>query len=256
MKTLATTAALSFTLLLPWADAAAQACSRQSPAHTVALLELYTSEGCSSCPPADKFVGNLRNSGLTSQQVVPLSLHVDYWDYIGWKDRFANRTFTERQRWLSGLATSRMIYTPEIFIAGKELRDWPGSVPAVVKRINDKPAQAQIGITLGNMRDGRLPIEVNVGTAQGGKLFVALYENALSSEVKAGENRGVTLRHDYVVRDLIGPLSVSGEGGKSALARSFTVPSDAVATNLGVAAFVQSERGEVLQALALPVCSG
>ena len=92
------------------AGAIAQTCSKHSPAHTVALLELYTSEGCDSCPPADKFVSGLRGSGMTSAQVVPLSLHVDYWDYIGWKDVFAKAAFTERQRWLSDQAGSRTIH--------------------------------------------------------------------------------------------------------------------------------------------------
>ncbi|HTD03031.1 DUF1223 domain-containing protein, partial [Undibacterium sp.] len=78
-----------------------QSCSKASPAHTVALLELYTSEGCDSCPPADRFVSALyKTSGLTMDQVVPISLHVDYWDYIGWKDVFAKPLFTQRQRWL------------------------------------------------------------------------------------------------------------------------------------------------------------
>lgn len=247
--------ALSASLLLtPWADAA-QTCSKQSPVHTVALLELYTSEGCNSCPPADRFVSGLRATGLGAEQVVPLSLHVDYWDYIGWKDVFAKRAFTERQRWLSDLASSRTVYTPEIFIAGRELRNWRGGVASTVKRINERPAQAQIGITLGQPAGGSLPVEISARTPGDGKLFVALYENGLTSDVKTGENRGTVLRHDYVVRDWIGPIALSVDG-RTALPRALTVPPGAVARNLGVAAFVQNERGEVLQVLALPLCSG
>jgi hypothetical protein len=84
---------------------------------------------------------------------------------------------------------------------------------------------------------------------------VALYENGLSSEVKAGENKGVTLKHDFVVRDWIGPVALAGEG-RASLPRVLQLPQGAAAKNLGVAAFVQGERGEVLQALALPLCSG
>jgi hypothetical protein len=255
MTRLLPVSAVSFGLLLTsWANAA-PACTRQSPAHTVALLELYTSEGCDSCPPADRFVSGLRASGFGAEQVVPLSLHVDYWDYIGWKDVFARRAFTERQRWLSEIASSRTVYTPEIFIAGRELRDWRGGVAGAIRRINAQPAQAQIAITLGRPAGGSLPVEVSAQAAREGKLFVALYENGLSSEVKAGENRGVTLRHDYVVRDWIGPLALQGEG-KGMLPRALALPPGAVAGNLGVAAFVQNGRGEVLQALALPLCGG
>jgi hypothetical protein len=256
MNRLLPLSAISLTLLLaPWSGAAAQACSKKSPAHTVALLELYTSEGCSSCPPADRFVSGLHGSGLNVDQVVPLSLHVDYWDYIGWKDGFANRLFTERQYWLSAQAQSRTVYTPEIFVAGQEVRNWRGAASEAIRRINARPAQAQIGITAGNPANGRLPVEVTASATRDVQLYVALYENALSTEVRAGENRGVQLRHDYVVRDWIGPVAINPDG-KAALRRPLTVPSGAVPRNLGVAAFVQTPRGEVLQALALPLCSG
>ncbi len=244
---------LSASLVLASSAHAAPACSKQSPAHTVALLELYTSEGCSSCPPADRFVSALHETGLSADQVVPLSLHVDYWDYIGWKDIFARRTFSERQRWLSDLAASRTVYTPEIFIGGHEQRNWRGGVATAVKRINAQPARAQIDIALGRTAGGSLPVDVAVRAPGGGQLFVALYENGLSSNVKAGENSGVVLKHDYVVRDWIGPMALAGEG-KVALPRTLMVPAGAPEKNLGVAAFVQTERGEVLQAVALPLC--
>jgi hypothetical protein len=262
MKTLFLTAMLC---LAPFA-LAAPACSKHSPAHTVALLELYTSEGCDSCPAADKFVSGLRNgsaTGLNSDRLVPLSLHVDYWDYIGWKDSFAQHMFTERQRWLSNLANSRTVYTPEMFVAGQELRNWReglfgGGLEAAVKRVNDRPALADIGIMLGKLNGDGLPVEVKASAAQGGNLFVALYENGLSTEVKAGENRGVTLRHDYVVRNMIGPLPLSGDAksGRAGLARVLAVPGGANAKNLGVAAFVQSDKGEILQAMAMSLCGG
>jgi len=233
--------------------ALAQTCSKQSPAHTVALLELYTSEGCSSCPPADRFVSRLQASGLSAEQVVPLALHVDYWDYIGWKDLFARREFTERQRWLSALANSRTIYTPEIFVAGKELRNWSGGVPAAVKRINDMPARASIGLRLGAAADGKLPLEVTASAPPGGKLYVALVENGITTDVRAGENRGTQLRHDHVVRDWIAAAPVSA-AGKAVLPRALTIPAGADPKRLAVAAFVQNDGGEVLQALSLPVC--
>jgi len=245
----------------PLTTAIAQTCSKQSPPHTVALLELYTSEGCNSCPPADKFVSGLRSgtteAGLSPDQIVPLSLHVDYWDGIGWKDVFSKHAYTERQRRHSDLAHTRTIYTPEVFVAGQELLNWSGGLPATVKRENARPAKADIGIALGKISGGSLPVEVSATSALRGHLFIAFFENGLVSEVKAGENRGATLRHDYVVRELIGPLDVpmDPKNAKALFSRTFAVPVGAAAKNLGVAAFVQSDSGEVLQALALPVCN-
>ncbi|WP_292932308.1 DUF1223 domain-containing protein [Noviherbaspirillum sp.] len=233
--------------------AIAPGCSKQSPLHTIALLELYTSEGCSSCPPADRFVSGLRSS-MTPEQVVPLSLHVDYWDYIGWKDAFARSAFSERQRWLSAQAGSRIIYTPEIFVAGHESRGWQRGVQDAVRGINAQRAQADIRIALGRSSQGKLPVEVQAKTGRASTLFVALYENGLQTQVKAGENGGVTLRHDYVVREWLGPVSVPPAGEGVALMRTIALPLNASLKNLGVAAFVQDDHGEVLQALSLPLC--
>ena len=83
----------------------------ESPKHTVALAEQYTSEGCDSCPPADKWLSGIAARGLTVDKVVPLSLHIDCWDYIGWKDVFAQPKCAERQRELAQVANSRLVYT-------------------------------------------------------------------------------------------------------------------------------------------------
>jgi hypothetical protein len=239
------------------APMAQQTCSKQSPAHTVALVELYTSEGCSSCPPADKAVSALRQAAA-QDLVVPLSMHVDYWDYIGWTDRFAKPEFTLRQYHLADEANSRAVYTPEIFLGTRELRSWSGSLDANISDVNRKPARASISIDASMPASGKLPVMVKTHSAQGGKLFIALYENGLSSNVKAGENSGVVLRHDFVVRDWLGPIALpsDGPGGNNAVARSLTVPVGVSAQHLGVAAFVQDAHGDVLQALALPLCAG
>lgn len=232
--------------------ATAQTCSKQSPNHTVALLELYTSEGCSSCPPADHAVSALQKAA-NADLVVPLALHVDYWDYIGWTDRFAKPDFTQRQRWLADVTGSRAVYTPEMFVGGQELRNWPDALGADIAGINRQSPRASIGIRLGTVAAGKLPVQVDTKAAPGAKLYIALYENGLSSNVKAGENNGVVLRHDYVVRDWIGPLALTTDGS-GVSTRSLSVPPSSVAKQLGVAAFVQDKAGAVLQALALPLC--
>jgi len=234
--------------------ALAAGCSVQSPAYRIALLELYTSEGCSSCPPADRYVSGLRADGVTAQQAVLLSEHVDYWNYIGWKDPFSSKAYTDRQRWLSELAGSRTIYTPEIFVGGKEQRGWPRGVADTVKRINGLAAQADIGITLDASSAGGLAVSVTAKSAHDGKLFVALVENGVASQVKAGENSGRLLRHDFVVREWLAPVPLASGG--AIISRTLALPAGAVANRLGISAFVQTDKGDVLQALSLPVCGG
>jgi hypothetical protein len=227
------------------------ACSARSPAHTVALLELYTSEGCSSCPPADQFLRGLPADG----NAVRLSLHVDYWNYIGWKDPFSRAAFTERQRYLSDLARTRTIYTPEFFVGGREVRNWSDGMADAIRRVNATPARANIHIVLGTPGADGVPVSVGAGAGQGATLHVALVQNGIASQVRAGENQGRLLHHDHVVREWLAPVALDGDG-KATLTRTVPVPAGAAPGTLGVAAFVQSSGGEILQALALPVCGG
>ena len=108
-------------LLLAAHDPAWSACQADSGSTRAALVELYTSEGCSSCPPADRRLGGLTQAG---PRVVPLALHVDYWDSIGWKDPFAQPSFTQRQAWEVRANHHRTSFTPHFFVNGKEIQDW------------------------------------------------------------------------------------------------------------------------------------
>ena len=243
------------------ADAAT--CSRQSPAHTVALVELYTSEGCSSCPPADRWLRDLsQKSG--PEQLVALSLHVDYWDYIGWNYRFAKAKFTERQRQLSRLAGGSTIYTPEVFAGMKELRSWrnPSELAQRIRSINEKPAEAQINLQMS--ASGGQAIEIQASFAltpaaangQQAEAIVVLYENRLVSAVKAGENHGASLQHDRVVRFWSAPVALDARTGRASWQQTINLPADWNRANLGVAALVEDTRlGQVLQAVAMPACA-
>jgi hypothetical protein len=240
---------------------AANSCSKQSPAHGVALLELYTSEGCSSCPPADQFVSALPGAGIGPDQAVMLSLHVDYWNYLGWKDQFSRAEFTQRQRDLSALAGTQTIYTPEFYIGAQEVRNngrgLAPNVMAAIRRVNAAPARADIAIALGPIGSAGLPVDIKASSAQNGTLYVALVESGLSNDVRAGENSGHVLKHDFVVRQWLTPVSLAAAaGGKHAVAlnRVLALPPGATAGKLAVSAFVQGDEGGVLQALSLPVC--
>ncbi len=259
MKRWIKTLALALAAAMASPAQAAPACTGSSPAHTVALVELYTSEGCDSCPPADKFFSGLRADGVAQGQAVLLSLHVDYWNYIGWKDIYSRAAFTERQRKLADLAGSRTIYTPEMFIAGHELRSsrWQGGVQQAVKRINATPARADIAISLGAPGPAGLPVEVRASALANGKLHVALVQSGIASQVKSGENRGRLLHHDHVVREWIPPVTLEGKAARptAVVARTVPLPAGASLGNLAISAFVQSERGEILQAFSLPLCN-
>lgn len=235
-----------------WNPAMAQVCRKASPAHTVALLELYSSEGCSSCPPADRALAGLK-AAAQSDQVVPLALHVDYWDYIGWTDRFAKPEFTARQYQLASDANSRAVYTPEMFLGTRELRDWRSDLANGIAAVNRRPARASIVIEAGKAAGGKLPVSVKTTAAENAGLYIALYENGLSSNIKAGENSGVVLHHDFVVRDWQGPIALPAKAGETVNVRQLILPGGA-GGQLGVAAFLRNAQGEVLQALSLLLC--
>ena len=93
-----------------------------SPVNRVALLELNTSEGCSSCPPADRFLSNLKESGISDKRLIAMAFHVTYWDYIGWKDRFAKKQYDQRQRQLAHKKRKNTVYTPQFVLAGDDYR--------------------------------------------------------------------------------------------------------------------------------------
>ncbi|WP_207005471.1 DUF1223 domain-containing protein [Trinickia mobilis] len=238
------------------AQAATAIRTAHSPAHRVALVELYSSEGCDSCPPADHWLGQWKAGGQ-SEGIVPLALHVDYWDDLGWKDRFGNHAFTERQQRLAHIANSPTVYTPEVFVSGKELRSWsdPASFASRVKAIDAQPAQADIELSLAPAAANApanydLDARFKSRTNEPLNAYVAVYENSLTSHVLAGENGGVTLHHERVVRQWIGPVSLVGGSAHIHQAVAIGTPGSALpANNYGVAAFVENANsGEVLQA--------
>lgn len=247
--------------LLAVANAPAAAeCTAQSGQRTAALLELYTSEGCSSCPPADTWMSQLPRNGLDSQRVVPLALHVDYWDTLGWPDPFAQNRFTLRQRHHAQLQRSATVYTPQFLLNGRDFRSWHrGTGAQTIEKSSERPARAAIRLTLTRTGANTLQLAAKADVMdrqqhRDAELTVALYENHLVSAIPAGENAGRTLRHDYVVRRLLGPFALDAAG---TLKASETLQLDPgwKPRDLGAAAFVQRrDNGEVLQALALAPC--
>ena len=245
---------LALALLSPtfsWA-----ACDVASGPKTTALVELYTSEGCSSCPPADKQLSQFPSREYGFGQVVPISLHVDYWDYIGWKEPFAQPKFSERQSWLVRTNGHKTVFTPHFFVSGTEVRDWRGDLGGELKRVLAEPTATKIRLQAESSGLGTLSVAASATAPRSPEqlaLFVALTEDKISSSVSAGENRGVTLSHDHVVREWIGPIALSA--GQAETKQTVTTRSTWNLAHLGVVAFVQDMRtGRVLQAVGASQC--
>ena len=245
---------------LPAAQAAS--CTAQSGDRTTALVELYTSEGCSSCPPADRWLSSLGRRGYVPARLVPLSLHVDYWDYIGWKDPYAKGEFSGRQRKLTQLQRLAFVYTPQVMLQGRDFRPWAGpAFDEALARINAQPARARLALEIMALDRQAVSVRARAEILDGAQrdeavLYLAAYENKLASQVTAGENRGERLEHDYVVLEWRGPFEPAS-AGRFEERRSLPLLPKAAPGNSGVAAFVQNRRtGEVLQALMLPACAG
>ena len=159
----------------------------------VALIELYTSEGCSSCPPADRWLSKLKDDSRLWKDFAPIALHVDYWDYIGWRDRFARSEYSDRQRQYAVEGGVSVVYTPGMFRDGKEWRDWRyDGAPA-----SEEPGAGDLAVQV-NGREVAVQFSPEQDTNSEMTVHVALLGMNLETRVRAGENRGRTLRHDFV----------------------------------------------------------
>lgn len=229
-------------------------CRATSPPQTVALIELYTSEGCSSCPPADRWLSRTK---LPPDSAVALSLHVDYWDRLGWKDRFASASFTARQYEQMRRHSSDFVYTPQVLVQGRDFRRWgTGGERAAIAAINSHPARAVIEL-VADPRGDKATIDVHVTVPNkrdrtSAKIAVALVQDGLVSNVKAGENAGERLEHDHVVRQWRAGLSLDTTGE---LHDRVTFPLPPEQGPASIVAFAEdSMTGDILQVLALPMC--
>jgi hypothetical protein len=254
--------AIACGVLPPAAQADAPACRAASTGQTNVLVELFTSEGCNSCPPADRWLSALGKGPAVPARVVPIAWHVDYWDYIGWKDRFAQAAFSERQHKLAQLRRERVVYTPQILVQGRDFRRWSmGGFETIAEGVWARPARARIELSIVGHSASGVEVAVHArlldatlrsaATAQ--TLYLVATASGLSSEVRAGENAGRRLAHDHVAFGWRGPISF-GPDGELSLRQRLALPSAAPGAS-SVVAFVQGERSaEVVQALMLPVC--
>ncbi|HWC58470.1 MAG TPA: DUF1223 domain-containing protein [Verrucomicrobiae bacterium] len=181
----------------------------QSGPEQTALLELYTSEGCSSCPPAEKWLSGLKNSPGLWKDFVPVAFHVDYWDHLGWRDPFADPEFSDRQFGYAKNWHSENVYTPAFVLNGKEWSGW------MLQKGGPKKSNAKTGtLTVSSSETDRWQVTFEPAPGREGsfEIHTVLLVNDVSSDVKAGENRGRHLNHDFAVKDFITvPLKHSGD---------------------------------------------
>lgn len=180
-----------------------------------AVVELFTSEGCSSCPPADDLVAQVQKQNA-GKQIYILAFHVDYWDHQGWKDAFSDASYSERQRQYAEWLNLRTIYTPQIVVNGKT--EFVGSeqrslVNAISSGLQEQPA-VQLSLK-GKVEQDKINVSYQVeGNLKRSELLLALVQKSGHSKVKAGENSGLSLSHVQIVRKIVN-YSLDGKNGNS-----------------------------------------
>jgi hypothetical protein len=236
---------LVLTLLAAMSSAHAE-CGAQSTATRPHLVELYSSEGCSSCPPAEDWLRTLH----TGADVVPLEFHVDYWDGLGWRDRFSDARYTARQYEQARRDGGTAVYTPQMVLDGHNWSSWfrgghltpPEPAPFALR----VAAQASAGATKWTVR-----IESDAAANprfSAYRNYIALVEDELTTQIQAGENRGRRLKHDHVVRAFAGPLPLA------AAQTQIVSPADIDLAHASLVAFAQDSRdGKIGQVAVLPL---
>ena len=237
------------------ADTPSAACKAASGPQTTPLVELYTSEGCDSCPPADRWLSAQFPTAVSSSGPIALAFHVDYWDRLGWVDRFASPQWTERQYAAVRAHKDGFAYTPQLMLQGHDFGAWRrGNARAALDDASRRPARAnlQLAATLdGNSIRASVTGHVaDAGLAKSSSILIAYVDSGLVSDVKAGENRGVRLTHDHVVRAL-----AKGREGALEASASFTRPAEAGGAPTLVAFIQNTATNDVLQAVALPLAA-
>ena len=226
---------------------AVSTCSARSAATATPVVELYTSEGCNSCPPADRWLSGLK----ADAPVVALAFHVDYWDRLGWKDRFANPAYTQRQSQQQRSSGARFSYTPQVILDGVDRQDWSRAAPTIASS-SRPPSLVDVRLTRDDKR-----VTATITPAPGAPARLAAYwavtEQGHVTAVKAGENEGVTLNHDFVVREYrpVAPWATHADAPITTLQFELASPADPAHARQVNLVIVNADSGRPVQALKL-----
>jgi hypothetical protein len=230
-----------------------------SPANRVVLLELYTSEGCSSCPPADRFLSALKADGISKNQLIPMAFHVTYWDYIGWQDHFANELYDQRQREMALKRKKSTVYTPQFLLSGDDYRSF-ARFNNVVKKMAMQKATVDLILSAHVISDQpssdklQLTLDTNISASEIKDVgfYLVVMEHNLVTDVSDGENNGRRLHHDYVVRQLLGPYFQSQPKNQMSQEQIIRLKPEWKRQDLSIVAFAENPHtGEILQAVKL-----
>lgn len=216
------------------------------------LVELFTSEGCSSCPSADKLLAELYDSQpVDDVTIVPMAFHVDYWDRLGWKDPFGDASYSRRQRAYAGLLKSDSVYTPQMIVNGTE--GFVGSDRGAAQKAIAQAGKAALpAIEVAPSLEGgkvNLALSVTGVSATDGILWAAVVEDGLESDVKRGENSGRQLKHQAVVRTFQGEAYVPAASGEDKVSVGLPWSDGWKAGNCRVIVAIQSKATGQLYAL-------
>lgn len=219
------------------------------------VLELFTSQGCSSCPPADALLSRLRHEDFGGNTVIPLAYHVDYWNYLGWSDPFSSPRWSQRQKLYAKALQQDQVYTPQIVINGtvQLVGSADGAIRAEIRRqlrgsdrgavFIDRAARA------GNLVEVDLRARLDAGVSGGPlKVFVVLFENGVTTSVARGENARRSLANDAIVRWHEGLLELSPNGAESKTSVSIPLSPGWRPERLGIAAFIQDTASQAIHA--------
>ncbi|MEO8413732.1 MAG: DUF1223 domain-containing protein [Ginsengibacter sp.] len=208
----------------------------------IAVLELFTSQGCSSCPPADRLVGTYTKQ----ENVIVLSFHVDYWDRLGWKDPFSSKEYTKRQyNYASPLNAS--VYTPQLVINGQTemIGSDANKISSVLHKIFSEQPDAVLAIQNVNPQNRKLDISFNATGYTGNSIVnIALVDKKTTTAIKAGENGGITLTNYNVVRNFKTINEVNAGNNVSEI----DIPGKADLKNMSVVIFLQQKETNKISA--------
>ncbi len=208
--------------------------------NSAVVVELFTSEGCSSCPPADRLLRQLKEGSDGNAKVITLAYHVDYWDYLGWKDRFSSAEFSKRQEKYASRFGLNSTYTPQMVVNGT--REFVGSDRTKAADAIANEASRSSGKIDLHVDSGKLAVEVSgISAKSNATVYLAVAESGLVNKVRRGENSGSTLEHVSVVRRLI-PLG-QVKPGEDRFIRKTDLPQnpDWNSENIEYVVFVQDE---------------
>jgi hypothetical protein len=221
---------------------------------TPVIVELFTSEGCSDCPPADTLLEKLiTTQPIAGAEIIGLGQHVDYWDRLGWKDRFSSAALTGRQQLYQTRFGTESIYTPQMVVDGRA--EFVGSDASAARKAIEKTLAAPHGRMTIDVASAAIHVTVSdlppLPRGDRADIIVMVTERGLTTDVKRGENHGKVLAHAPVVRYLatIGQIPDGASAG-TASARDIALPPDWRRDRLAVVAFVQQQRGRAILASA------